>query len=142
MRHSHRVLVLVASLMLTSACASSRATTTEAAPRGDQSILTADQLNAQIYQTAYDAIEALRTNWLRPRGPDSFRNPSTVVVYLDNEKLGGVEMLRGVQLLNVLVIRHYDAASANARWGVGHASGVIQILTMASGGVTAPDDAR
>ena len=142
MRHLRRVLALVATIVSASACSSPRPSASEAVPRADHNILTADQLNAQIYQNAYDAIEALRTNWLRPRGPDSFRSPSVVIVYLDNEKLGGVEMLRGVQLLNVLSIRHYDAATANARWGIGHASGAIQVLTMGSGGVTAPDDAR
>jgi hypothetical protein len=142
MRYHRLVLVFVAPFVLASACSAGRSTPGDAVPHGDYSILTADQLNAQVYHNAYDAVEALRTNWLRPRGPDSFTSPSAVVVYLDNEKLGGVELLRGIQLLNVLVIRHYDAATANARWGVGHASGVIQVLTMASGGVTAPDDAR
>ena len=143
MRHTPRTLALAAVLALAAACSPPKPSTTDVAPRADRNVLTADQLRTQAYQNAYEAVEALRTNWLKPRGLDSFNSPSVVVVYLDNVKLGGIETLRGLQLSTIHTIRHYDASAANARWGVGHASGAIQVMTMAPGGVnTAPDDAH
>jgi hypothetical protein len=141
MRRPSRTLVLVAVFAAAAGCASQQ-TGGESASRYDRSLLTADQLRDHNYQSAFDAVEALRTNWLRPRGTDSFNNPSVVVVYLDNVKLGGVETLRGVQVANVQAIRHYDANDATSRWGVGHSSGAIQVITLSgSEKATLPPDA-
>jgi hypothetical protein len=134
MRLSPRALAAAASLVLLSLGCAPRQASTAGAPRADRNILTADQLRSQSWTNAYEAVEALRTNWLKPRGTDSFNSPSVVIVYLDNVKLGGVENLRALQLSNILSIRHYDANQANARWGVGHAAGVIQVSTQTSGG--------
>lgn len=140
MRHASRALGLAGLLALAAACAPPKPTTTDVAPRSDRNVLTAEQIQSQTFQNAYEVVEALRTNWLRPRGTDSFQSPSVVIVYLDNVKLGGVETLRGLQLSNIQSIRHYDASSANARWGLGHASGAIQVLTV-GGGANPPPDA-
>jgi hypothetical protein len=140
MRLSSRALA-AAVLALAAACAAPTPVVTEGAPRADRNVLTAEQIQANTYQNAYDVVEALRTNWLRPRGTDSFTSPSVVIVYLDNVKLGGVETLRGIQLTNIQAIRHFDASAANARWGIGHASGAIQVLTMTAGGADVPPDA-
>ena len=84
------------------------------------------------FQSAYEAVEALRGQWLQARGPDSFSTPSQVWVYMDNVRLGDVESLRGVHPSTILSIRHFDANAATARWGVGHAAGVIYIQTFPS----------
>jgi hypothetical protein len=101
--------------------------------RRDRSTLDVAELRQQHYTNAYDAIEALRSNWLHARGPDSFQSPSVVWVYLDNVKLGGVETLRTLNLDALLSIRHLDATEATARWGVGHGAGVILVSAMRSG---------
>lgn len=132
-------LLLASSFALLVACASTQA---PAGPRVERDVLTAEQLSTSSYATAFDALEALRINWLKPRGTDSFRSPSTVVVYLDNVKLGGVETLRTLQLPSIRYIRHYDSSRANARWGLGHGAGVIQVVTLAEGSPSSPPAAR
>lgn len=122
---------IVASLLAVAVGCAPRQPSTDTTPRSDRNLLTTDQLRGQTYQNAYEAIQALRSTWLKPRGSDSFNSPSVVVVYLDNVKLGGVETLQSLQLSTIQFIRHYDASAANARWGVGHASGAIQVITVA-----------
>jgi hypothetical protein len=128
MRLFSRALAVAAVLCLTAGCAPKTSSSASAA-RPDRNVLTPDQFRTQSYQNVYEAVEALRLNWLKPRGTDSFNTPSVVMVYLDNVKLGGVEALRGLQLSNIQLIRHYDASQANARWGVGHGQGAIQVIT-------------
>lgn len=139
MRFSPRVLLVAALLGPAAGCAPAKPSS-DTAPRSDRNVLTSEQLQGQTYQNAYEAIQALRSTWLKPRGSDSFNTPSVVVVYLDNVKLGGVETLQSLQLSTIQSIRHYDASAANARWGVGHASGAIQVITVAppSGGSVPP----
>jgi hypothetical protein len=118
----------VAVLALSVACAS-QPSAGDRAPRSDRSVLTPDQFRTPAYQNAYDAVVALRPAWLKARGADSFDSPSEVMVYLDNAKLGTVDALRGIALASVQQIRHLDAGQATARWGPGHAQGVVQIIT-------------
>lgn len=142
MRSSSRALLVASLFGLAVGCAP-RQPSGDTAPRSDRNVLTTDQLRGQPYQNAYEAIQALRSTWLKPRGSDSFNSPSVVVVYLDNVKLGGVETLQSLQLSTIQSIRHYDASAANARWGVGHASGAIQVITVAPpAGGTVPPAAR
>jgi hypothetical protein len=54
-------------------------------------------------------------------------------VYIDNVRLGGVEMLRTVSTSNISKIAHLSANDATARYGVGHAAGVIEIITLPGG---------
>jgi hypothetical protein len=119
---------LAAVLALSVACAP-QPTAGDRAPRADRSLLTPDQFRAPGFQNAYDAVLGLRPAWLKARGPDSFESPSEVIVYLDNSKLGTVESLRGLNLAIVQAIRRFDAAEATARWGPGHAQGVVQVIT-------------
>ena len=92
-------------------------------------MLTQEQIAAQHFNTVYDAVEALRSNWLQTRGTDSFQNPSEVRVYLDNTLLGGVQKLREIAANTVTFIKYFDGVAATARWGVGHAAGVIYLST-------------
>jgi hypothetical protein len=105
----------------------------ESVPRGDRNLLTQKELLDQHFLNAYDAVEALRSQWLQARGPDSFTTPSQVWVYMDNVRLGDVESLRGVAVSTIMSIRHFGANEATARWGVGHAAGVIYVQTISVG---------
>ena len=105
---------------------------------GDHTMLTKQQITENHYNTAYDAVESLRSNWLRTRGPDSFSQPSEVVVYLDNTRLGGTDRLREIAANTVYFIRFFDGVAATGRWGVGHAAGVIYVSTHPEGMDTAP----
>ncbi len=92
-------------------------------------IITAAQIAEGHFNTAMDAVEALRANWLHKRGADSFNNPGEIQVYLDNVRLGGVETLRGIQVNPIVSIRFIPALEATARWGLDHGHGVIFVST-------------
>jgi hypothetical protein len=110
------------------------------APRGDRDVVTEEQLNEQNFPSAYDAVEALHSNWLQSRGPDSFSNPTEVWVYLDNVKLGDVSTLRTIHPRTIREIRHYDGTQATARWGIGHGAGVIFLTSFSTRGTSSPQD--
>src|SRR5687767_5234032 len=93
---SQTALVVIA---LCSACGARRgAPDAEASARRlDRSVITREQMLDGKYATVYDAVAAIRSTWLRSRGPDSFVLPSVVWVYVDGARLGGVETLRNMQ---------------------------------------------
>ncbi|MEO7458281.1 MAG: glycosyl hydrolase 115 family protein [Gemmatimonadaceae bacterium] len=110
--------------------------------RPDRTELTAKELEGQHFLTAYDAVESMRGNWLHDRGPMSLdRNTQVVVlVYFDDVKLGTVETLRSIPVQSVSVLRHLDGVEAQARYGIGHGAGVIQVESWSRGKETGPID--
>jgi hypothetical protein len=116
---------------LTTACVSTprsvRSSSTDAAA------ITDEQLTERHYQNLYDAVLALRSNWLSTRGTDSFRAPSQVVVYLDDSRLGGVEALSGLSTQGISSVTHLNGIDATARWGIGHSAGAISVHTWPDG---------
>lgn len=78
----------------------------------------------------FDVVQRFRPQWLRPRGTDSINNPTSVQVYLDNQRLGGVESLRQISPVTVQTVRHFDGIEASGRWGLDHGSGVIFITSL------------
>jgi hypothetical protein len=135
--HPRRRLLTVL-LLLSSACAANQQS--ESVPRGDRNVLTQQELLDQHFSNAYEAVEALRSQWLTARGPDSFKTPSQVWVYQDNVKLGDVQSLRGVAINSILSIRRLNANEATARWGVGHAAGAIWLQTLSAASPSPPPD--
>jgi hypothetical protein len=103
----------------------------EAAPARSSDVVTLEDLaKVSTSSTLLDALHALRPNWF-------LKNPSTlrpdkegdIVVYLDQSRLGGPESLRTIQVRGVTVVRHYSATEAEARFGLGHLHGAIQVVT-------------
>ena len=118
--------ITLCSLAVGSAAACARAATTSAST--NRNILTKSQID-QRYATAYDAVEALRSNWFNSRGADSFKSPTVVRVYLDNVSLGDKETLRGIVVSSIAYIRWFDGVTATSRWGLNHGAGVIYVST-------------
>ena len=123
MRSAFRKLMPLFVIVLTPSCALHR--TAADGSNADRSIITQRQLVENHFLTAYDAVEALRSNWLQTRGTDSFAAPSEVRVYLDNTFLGGTSTLRDIAVSTVSFIRYFDGIAATGRWGLGHGAGVI-----------------
>ena len=96
--------------------------------RVDRNVITQEQITANGYRSAYEAVEALRPAWLITR-PDGLSAQREVQVYLDNSRLGGVETLRPIAASQVAQIRYIDAATAINRWGVEHSQGVIMVIS-------------
>jgi hypothetical protein len=119
-------------LSLTFACVSTPRSARSSS--ADAAEITDEQLAERHYQNLYDAVVALRSNWLSTRGTDSFRTPSQVIVYLDDSRLGGIESLSGLSTQGIASVTHLNGIDATARWGIGHSAGVIAVHTWPSGG--------
>jgi len=112
--------------------------------RLDRTVITRDQMVDAKFANVYDAVAALRSIWLQPRGPDSFVAPSIVWVYIDGARAGSVDVLRSLQPHMINTVRFYDGPSATSRWGVDNAAGVIHVSTWSEGaaGIPVPDSTR
>ena len=136
---------MLATALLLAACSSTPRDTGSPVPSKsvsdearDRTVLTQTQFGAHQFNTAFDAIESLRSNWLKTRGTDSFQNPSQVRVYLDNISLGDTATLRTIAINTVVYIRFFDGVQATGRWGLDHGAGVIYVSTRPMTGD--PDD--
>ena len=99
-------------------------------PRQDQQLITRDVITGTQYTNMYDVIQALRSNWLTIKSTSGGNGtPATMQVYLDNQRVGGVEELRRIVPSTVQTARFYDPISASARWGMDHGAGAIYIVT-------------
>ena len=122
-----RTLGLILLTLAAGACASASA---GAGQRSDRNLLTMEQIQDTNRQNVYDVVEMLRSNWLRERGATSIQGPNaTVQVYLDDNRIGGVENLRAISIAPVRYIRWIDGISATGRWGLDHGAGVIFVST-------------
>ena len=95
----------------------------------DPERLSREEILEEHFTNVYDAVASLRSAWLTVRGTDSFRQPSQIWVYYDENRLGGVDEMRSVLVNSVASLRHYNGVDATMRWGVGHSAGAIQILS-------------
>ena len=108
------------------------------APRTDRSVITADDLRASRETSLYNAIQRLRPDWLRTRGATSLGGGTTsqgsdaINVYMDQQRLGTVEVLKSMALTAASSLRFYSAADAQMRFGTGNPNGAIQIVTTTS----------
>jgi hypothetical protein len=98
-------------------------------PQGRSDLLVEDQIRGQSYSTVYDVIVALRPNWLRTRGTDSFNTPTQIQVYVDNMRVGGIATLQQIPTVSTYYVQWYDGLEASARWGLGHGAGAIYVST-------------
>lgn len=132
------VLLSIAALTLPFAliqsCASQASSGTAASSSvRNRNILMREEIQRGEYQTAYDAVLALRRTWLIQRAQDGLvrDDVSPTRVYLDEMRLGGLEDLRTIATARVAQINYFDGPSAYARWGQGHDRGVVQVITIA-----------
>jgi hypothetical protein len=107
----------------------SHAQKSDSAPRSDRTLITQAQILAHRFTNAYEAVEALHSNWLHAKGTNSFSSPSEVRVYVDDTSLGNIETLKSITAPTIRTIQHFDGLAATARWGLDHGAGVILITT-------------
>ncbi|HUF25826.1 MAG TPA: hypothetical protein VMM18_02495 [Gemmatimonadaceae bacterium] len=79
----------------------------------------------------YELVNRQRPIWLQRRPERSLQLETTILVYLNEARLGGIDALRGYPLLSVVSLRYYDAAQAMLLPGGGsaHVEGAIVIRT-------------
>lgn len=110
-----------------------------AANRGPQgananaNLITLEEIEAAHQPDLFDVVRALRPNWLRPYSATVQNGQDTgVSVYVDNQRVGGVEVLRDMTSTTATGLRYYSPSEAQSRFGLGNLQGVIQV-TMSRG---------
>jgi hypothetical protein len=103
---------------------------TQTGSRSD--VVDVDELQAvQGAGTAFDALRKLRPEFLTRRAPSMPTDPDAgyPVVYLDGQRLGGLNTLQGIPLSSIVEIRYLRSAAASERLGRNHPGGVIAVST-------------
>ena len=127
-----RSLRAIGLLMLagTLSCAAKSSRDPASARRSASGPITRAELEAARYATLYDAVLALRGQWLQRRGPSTLiGRPGEIQVIAGEIKMGGVEALRAMGSDNVVSVAFVDPVTAAQRWGGSHAQGAI-VVTM------------
>ncbi|HEU6449810.1 MAG TPA: hypothetical protein VFT57_00220 [Gemmatimonadaceae bacterium] len=118
MRNIHLALVTLCTFLLigcasASGGSSSGASGSAAKSSSDQSHLTSEEIVAANLPTAYDLVDRLRRPWLR-------RDAATgkdVVVYMDQQNIGGAAKLRDIPSVDVAELEYLPYDQAVQRWG-------------------------
>lgn len=106
--------------------------------RGGASLITEQEIAAGggAMETAEEIVQRLRPAMLRARATSrsSPQGEQTAgpLVYLDNQRLGGVDQLSNIPSRNVKEIRLISPIDATQRWGTDHWGGVIQVISKGS----------
>ena len=116
-------LAVVGLTLLAAACASGGGSG-ESGPRSNRNLITGEELTqvAEV-DTAFDAIQRLRPNWLRGRGGSSPK------VFIDGVQMGNAGVLRNYRVDVIRECRYIPPADASLRFGTGFGGGVIEVLT-------------
>jgi hypothetical protein len=130
---------LYAAVIATALCAALGCAGTSAAPplRGNSNVITNEEITAGAGATAFEVIQRLRPSYLHTRGavrsePTGRQNnfvPVDIVVYINENRMGGSDQLRQISVNDIREIRYFTAIEAAAKWGSGHTAGAIQILS-------------
>lgn len=95
-------------------------------------VITAEDIRAvEGRTTALQLVERLQPGWLRGRGPVGMdAGAAEVVVYVNGQRLaGGREQLSRYVAAELHELRHLSAMEATQRFGTGHTSGAILVIT-------------
>ncbi|MBA3646539.1 MAG: hypothetical protein H0W63_10235 [Gemmatimonadaceae bacterium] len=97
----------------------------------DRNVITEAEIQTTNAHNAYDLISALRSGYLRSRGPNSIliKTPSQPSVFLDNVEYGTVSSLHNIEAATIAEIRFFEGWDAMTKYGSNHVAGVIQIYT-------------
>ena len=112
-RLSLSTLTLGAFAVVTYACASSQTSrVTESSP----DVITSIEINATPVPTAFDIVSRLRPSWLRQGRTGSIGggtvSSQVTLVYLDGQRVGGIETLKTISSAGITSMRYLDATRA------------------------------
>jgi hypothetical protein len=115
-------------LALLLAAAATPALAAEPGPSGPNArSVTQQEIRQAAQSNLLDFVRANRPQWLRTRGVGAAASP--VAVYLDGQRVGGQEQLRGISTEITSGLRYVDGQEATTRWGPGHSNGAILVTT-------------
>lgn len=113
----HRALVAAAlsALALLPSCAGGR----PARPRvqGDQYLVQQSELADTKQQNLYDAIRQVRPFWLTRDQRRGTTGGTEIIVYLDEQQIGGIGQLTRLPVSNAQRVRYMSATEAQVRFG-------------------------
>jgi len=142
-----RPYVVLSMLIIAGACASGGGTASKTVyspvvKRGGPHLITEQEItqSGKSYSTAYELVESLRPTMMRSRASTmTYNTPSgtttndassiSVIAFVDDVRIGGVEALRQVPASQVREIRYINGRDATTKWGTGYTSGVIQVVS-------------
>ena len=95
-----------------------------------RNVISGDELSATTSQTAFEALQMVRPEWLTGRGPVSLTNATEARpnVYMYGSRVGDLDYLRDVYVQDVAELRYWSTGEASARFGMGNPRGVIEII--------------
>ncbi len=111
-------------LLFGMACSSSGASSGTSSSNRD--VLTRAEIDESNSGSLYDAIQRLRSSWLRPRGGGS---QAEVQVMMDGVRVGDVSFLQNVRPESVIEVHYVNSRDATTRWGTGFTAGAIDIIS-------------
>ena len=114
-------------------------TTASAQKKGDRNLITRLDIDegGTGLVTAYDAVQRLRPNWLRPSfgkiavasTSSDQENATTPRVYINDVRQQAPEDMRTVRIARVTEIKFLEQSRAVQMMGPGHEAGAILITT-------------
>ncbi len=118
------VATLLLAVAMTTACAS-----TGAGHRTTHNRITFEELQRSDQTNALDVIKSMRPQWLRTRGPTTIMGSDPVMLYIDGMRMDYIDELQNVPRMNIQEIRFYPGPEAQAKWGLNHTNGAIEVIT-------------
>ena len=96
----------------------------------DNTVISQAEIEDSRQSTLYDVVRALRPTWLR-QAPTALQmsDETGITVYLDNQRAGGLEVLREMQSNTAISLKFYSASEAQSRFGLNNLHGVIQVTS-------------
>ena len=126
--------VLATTMVALTACASGGRGTSAATQ--NPNLISMEEIVESSASNAYEVIQRLRPNFLRTRGavhgtPGAANAMEMVdlVVYLNENRLGGSDQLRQISTTDIREIRYFNSSEATTKWGTGHSAGAIQVVS-------------
>jgi hypothetical protein len=110
------------------ACASA---TTTGRPARNTSVITREEIAAAHVYNAYDAVQTLRPGFFHSHGPTTLSGTDSGLpqVYLNHQLYGDIDSLKQLEVSAIREIHYYNAPEASNRFGMGNASGAIEVIT-------------
>jgi hypothetical protein len=115
-------------LLMVGGC-SSATQDVEGAPVSSANVITRQQIVESNVRTAYEVVRKLQPSWLRKRSRGA-GTPDPVRVYVDGANRGEVDQLRLMDAATVGEMRYLNSADATTRFGTGHTSGAILVVSV------------
>lgn len=125
-----RSLLVAALATLTVGSATACSMSSASSDSSGRNRISGEELASTNSSTVYEALEMLRPRWLTSRGPVSMTDSeeARANVYMNGTRVGDLEYLRNVYVMDVEELRFWPAGEAAARFGMGNPRGVIEII--------------